>query len=239
MSALPTFEPFESYRLTVLQDNGSPWYLAKDLAPILDMTRQSIRMQIALLESEDVRVNTIDTNKGSRRATFVSQEGLCQIAFLSRKPEARRLRKFAAQLLVKYAKGELEHKGVSETNTLARLDALEAKVAELAKAQARTQYLPRPKSGKKAPREVSPATAHRLKTVERFLDECCERVDGSVTAVSALAARFDQWARDNGVKPVATSWLGRTMSSLGIPNESVGPERVRARPFIRLKNFPN
>lgn len=122
-----------------------------------------------------------------------------------------------------------------ESKAVNTVDILKERVDALEKAQARPQYLPRPKSGKKAPREVSPATAQRLKTVERFLEECCERADGAVTAMSELAARFEQWAKDNRIKPVTNNWLGRTISAMGIPLESVGPKRVRSRPFIRLK----
>ena len=104
MMLQPIIESFDAHPITTLKANdGSLWFLAKDLAPALGVGRNTVRMQVADLEPVDVRVNTIDTNKGSRRSTFVSESGALQIIVQSRKPAARRLRKWVCDLALKYA----------------------------------------------------------------------------------------------------------------------------------------
>ena len=101
-------ESFESHSLTVLKDDaGQAWFLSKDLAEPLGVNRNAIRMQVADLAPSDIRVIPIDTNKGSRKASFVSESGALQIIVQSRKPEAARLRKWVCDIAVKYSKGEL------------------------------------------------------------------------------------------------------------------------------------
>lgn len=102
----PVIESFDAHPITTLKANdGSLWFLGKDLAGALGVGRDTIRHQVADLEPVDVRVNCIHTNKGPRKSTFVSESGALQIIVQSRKPAARRLRKWVCDLALRYAKG--------------------------------------------------------------------------------------------------------------------------------------
>lgn len=104
----PLTETFESWSITTLRDHANlAWFQAKDLAEPLGVGRDSIRHQVADLTDEDVRVISIHTNKGSRKATFVSESGALQLVMQSRKPGAAKLRKWVCDIAVKYTKGEL------------------------------------------------------------------------------------------------------------------------------------
>jgi len=105
---VPIFETFDSHALTVLrEDTGDNWFLAKDFAAPLGVTRDAVRMQVAELDESDKRVSPIYTSTGTKQATFVSESGAIQIIVQSRKPEARRLRKWVCDLAVRYAKGQV------------------------------------------------------------------------------------------------------------------------------------
>lgn len=105
---VPIFETFDAHALTVLrEDTGDNWFLAKDLAAPLGVTRDAVRMQVAELDESDKRVSPIYTSTGTKQATFVSESGAIQIIVQSRKPEARRLRKWVCDLAVRYAKGQV------------------------------------------------------------------------------------------------------------------------------------
>lgn len=105
---VPVFESFESHTLTILKkDNGEAWFLAKSLASPLGVGRDSIRHQIAELDESDKGVISIHTPGGPQEMSFVSESGALQIIVQSRKPEARRLRKWVCDLAVRYAKGQV------------------------------------------------------------------------------------------------------------------------------------
>lgn len=108
MNLVPFFENFDDRPITMLkEDTGAVWFLAKDLAAPLNVTRDAVRMQIAELDTSDKRVSPIYTSTGTKNATFVSESGALQIIVQSRKPESRRLRKWVCDLAVRYAKGEV------------------------------------------------------------------------------------------------------------------------------------
>lgn len=144
MTALvPVTELFESHPVQIVRVSDSvtnecsteAWFLAKDLSRPLGLTRQAIRNQVADLDPSDVRVSDTYTNKGSRKATFLSQSGVFQIAFLSRKPEARRFRKWCADLAVRYLRGEIAQTPSTDAAALyqqaAAIETLQRDVAEL------------------------------------------------------------------------------------------------------------
>jgi len=128
MNLVPIFESFESHTLTVLKkESGDPWFLAKCLAAPLGVGRDSIRHQIADLEASDKDVISIHTPGGPQKMTFVSESGALQIIVQSRKPEARRLRKWICDLAVRYAKGEV----VEAANNYVTRDELNAAIGPL------------------------------------------------------------------------------------------------------------
>ena len=104
----PIFESFEAHTLTVLKrDSGEAWFLAKDFAEPMGVGADSVRHRIADLDDSDKDVISIHTPGGPQKMTFVSESGALQLVMQSRKPEARRLRKWVCDLAVRYAKGDL------------------------------------------------------------------------------------------------------------------------------------
>lgn len=79
-----------------LDDRGEPWFVARDVAAVLDL--QNIRQNLESLD-EDEKI-TVCNPDGNPRAgiphqyAMVSESGLYALIFRSRKPEARRFRKW-------------------------------------------------------------------------------------------------------------------------------------------------
>lgn len=97
----------DQHPVRVATDAGEPWVMGQDLAAPLGVKPDAIRQQIRDLEPSDVRVISIHTNKGPRNATFLSRSGAYQIIMQSRKPVAKRLRKWLADLGVAFEDGKL------------------------------------------------------------------------------------------------------------------------------------
>lgn len=71
---------------TLIKD-GEPWFVASDVAKILDITNP--RSSLALLEEDEKGVHTMDTPGGAQEMGVVSEAGLYSLILRSRKPEAR------------------------------------------------------------------------------------------------------------------------------------------------------
>ena len=85
----------ETFTVRTYQDSdGSIWFCAKDVCEILDITNH--RDAISTLEADEVRGSEIPTpsNGGYSKLNFVSESGLYTLIFKSRKPEAKRFRKW-------------------------------------------------------------------------------------------------------------------------------------------------
>lgn len=77
---------------TVLKD-GEPWFVLKDICEILDIWNS--RMVAERLDDEEKNsVSINDGNRGNPNFTVVNESGLYNVIFLSRKPEAKRFKKW-------------------------------------------------------------------------------------------------------------------------------------------------
>jgi prophage antirepressor-like protein len=93
-AGLPTeFKFDESCVRTVIKD-GEPWFVAKDVCEILDLEDPS--MTVSRLEEDQRGKANVCTPGGQQQMLTVSESGLYSLIFTSRKPEAKRFRKWIA-----------------------------------------------------------------------------------------------------------------------------------------------
>jgi prophage antirepressor-like protein len=83
----PQFKPL---RVEIL--NNEPWFAAKDICGALDLTNN--RQAISNLDNDEKGVITTDTPGGPQKLIFVNESGLYNLIFQSRKPEAKKFRKW-------------------------------------------------------------------------------------------------------------------------------------------------
>jgi prophage antirepressor-like protein len=92
-SALTQFESPEFGQIRVrLNQNGDPWFVAKDLCRVLEI--EKYRDAVARLDEDERGSELVDTLGGRQEMSTVSESGLYSLIFRSRKPEARRFRKW-------------------------------------------------------------------------------------------------------------------------------------------------
>ena len=73
-------------------ENGNPWFVAKDVAVVLDI--QNIRQNLSELDDDEKGVCTTYTPGGAQEPKTVSESGLYALVFRSRKPEAKAFSKW-------------------------------------------------------------------------------------------------------------------------------------------------
>lgn len=84
---------FDKYQVRTLRhDDGEIWFVAQDVCEAL--TIENSRDAMARLDSDEKGVGTIDTLGGPQEMTIISESGLYSLTLTSRKPEAKRFKKW-------------------------------------------------------------------------------------------------------------------------------------------------
>lgn len=91
MTEIMPFE-FESNRVGVVQRDGEPWFVLSDVCRVLDIGNPS--QAATRLDDDEKGIITNDTHGGAQRVLVVSESGLYAIVMTSRKPAARRFRRW-------------------------------------------------------------------------------------------------------------------------------------------------
>lgn len=86
-------EVFNGHHLRVIQQNGEAWFLLNDVVRILELSNS--RMVKDRLDDDVSSTYPIQDSLGrTQQATFVNEDGLYDVILDSRKPEARKFRKW-------------------------------------------------------------------------------------------------------------------------------------------------
>ena len=91
-SALPAAFSFENRAVRTVLRGGEPWFVAKDVCHILEITNH--RDAIAQLDEDEKGVGSSDTLGGRQELGVVNESGLYNLIFRSKKPAAKRFRKW-------------------------------------------------------------------------------------------------------------------------------------------------
>lgn len=83
---------FENFSVRAISRNGDIWFIAADVGAVLELT--NVRASVALLDDDEKGVNTIDTPAGKQEMSVINESGLYALILRSRKPEAKRFRKW-------------------------------------------------------------------------------------------------------------------------------------------------
>ncbi|MFN6480947.1 BRO family protein [Nostoc sp. DedQUE07] len=91
MSNLSIFS-FESHEIRFVGTADEPWWVASDLCSVLDIV--NVRQNLAKLDEDEKGVCTIYTKGGEQQVATVNESGLYLLILNSRKPQAKRFRKW-------------------------------------------------------------------------------------------------------------------------------------------------
>jgi prophage antirepressor-like protein len=92
---------FEESLVRIVMTDGQPWFVAKDVCAALDLDNPSLavngrsdRRGSGGLDDDEKGVATVNTLGGDQEVIIINESGLYALIFKSRKPEARRFRKW-------------------------------------------------------------------------------------------------------------------------------------------------
>ena len=92
MEGIKIFENSEFGAVRVVDVNGEPWFVAKDVCECLDIGNS--RDAVAALDEDEKGVDSIDTPGGAQEMSIISEPGLYSLILRSRKPEAKAFKRW-------------------------------------------------------------------------------------------------------------------------------------------------
>lgn len=88
----------EARDLRAVVVDGEPWFVAADVAAILELGNP--RPSLALLDDDERGVHTVDTLGGPQSVTIISEPGLYSLILRSRRPEAKQFKRWLVHEVV-------------------------------------------------------------------------------------------------------------------------------------------
>jgi len=89
---------YQNSNLRVVNRDGEPWFVAKDVCEILDIT--NYRNAVSRLSNRMKGVHSVDTLGGTQDMLVVNEAGVYKLVFTSRKPEAERFTDWIAEEVI-------------------------------------------------------------------------------------------------------------------------------------------
>lgn len=92
---VPTLQEFcfdEATIRVVIGEEGEPWFVASDVCAALDISNH--RMAVSRLDDDERGISSIDSLGGVQSTLTVNESGLYNLILTSRKPEAKRFKKW-------------------------------------------------------------------------------------------------------------------------------------------------
>ncbi len=93
MKDLAIFENKDFGSVRVVEQDGEPWFVAKDVCNILGIDSSNVSRS-GFLDEDEKGLYIIQTLGGEQNILFVSESGLYSLVFRSRKPEAKAFSKW-------------------------------------------------------------------------------------------------------------------------------------------------
>ena len=98
MDMLKVFEKAEFGRVRVVECEGEPCFVTKDVCECLELT--DVSKTISLLDDDEKGTNSIRTLGGEQQMLVISEPGLYSLIFRSRKPEAKAFKRWVTHEVI-------------------------------------------------------------------------------------------------------------------------------------------
>lgn len=210
-------------------DNGDPWFVAKDICRVLEISKH--RDAIARLDEDERGSVLVDTLGGRQNMSSVSESGLYALIFTSRKPEAKKFRKWVtSEVLPSIRKtGKFEREPMEQAEVRLRASKIKLRAAVKSRLMTLAVQVSKMEGGDSeedvlekyislaevlaGPSRTGSCRADPVdELIDGFISECVEDALGFQLGASEFYKAFYIWCSDNGEQCVPTLVLfGRRM----------------------------
>lgn len=91
--------PFYGHQLEVYGNFQDPWFLARDIAEMIDYSTASLNKFLQSVDDNEKERKNVPTLGGVQKAWFLTEQGLYEVLFQSRKPKAKEFKSWVKQVL--------------------------------------------------------------------------------------------------------------------------------------------
>lgn len=230
---------FDGMSLRATDRDGMAWFVAQDACALLGLGNTS--QALSKLEEDEKGIISSDTLGGHQQLLIVSESGLYALIFRSRKPEAKRFRKWVTQEVLptirKTGHYELANddapdapKGISNQDTLGLespddVDRMRVKIALIREAR----YAYGPKSARGLWEAIGLPDVQRMElgygtltsddldpTIRDWIEARCSLDPSCRTKAAALYDDYRAWCGERGETPLAQQGFGRCLTRAGL-----------------------
>ena len=93
-TSIKVFEHSEFGSIRVVEKNGEPWWVLKDVCKVLEMDTTQLKKVVNRLEPDERDRNLITTPGGNQETWIINESGLYNVILRSDKPQAKPFRKW-------------------------------------------------------------------------------------------------------------------------------------------------
>src|SRR5699024_3027314 len=130
---------FEEQDLTIIEVEGDFHFLLKDVCEILEIGQ--VAGVSRRLDKDVISKHTLQTAGGKQQATFVNEDGLYDVILDSRKPEARKFRKWITSEVLPSIRKTGSYNAIDTSQLSPELQILNNMVTSLAKQELETKQI--------------------------------------------------------------------------------------------------
>ena len=118
---------FNGHQLNIYGSEQEPRFLARDIAEMIDYSKASLNKFMQSVDDDEKERKNVPTLGGIQKAWFLTEQGLYEVLFQSRKPKAQEFKKWVKQVLKEirlngyYMQGKLLHQPQQPTDDLGYL----------------------------------------------------------------------------------------------------------------------
>lgn len=123
MNKLQLFD-FQGEQVGVIEKNGEPWFVARNVTDVLGLDRTAIRR----IDEEEKDVHSTHTLGGNQGVSIISEAGLYELIFASKKAEAKQFKRWVTKEVIPsirkhgaYMTPETIEKALTDPDTIIRL----------------------------------------------------------------------------------------------------------------------
>ncbi|XKH51360.1 phage antirepressor [Chryseomicrobium palamuruense] len=123
MQELKVFD-FKGEQIAILQKDGEPWFVARNVTDVLGLDRTAIRR----IDEEEKDVHSTHTPGGNQSMVIISEAGLYELIFASKKEEAKHFKRWVTKEVVPsirkygaYMTPETIEQALTDPDTIIRL----------------------------------------------------------------------------------------------------------------------
>lgn len=200
---------------------GDPWFVAKDVCSVLDIGKD--RDAMTRLDEDERGSVVVDTLGGPQSVNTVSESGLYSLVFRSRKPEAKRFRKWVTSEVLptlrktgSYTMGQevpwAQMQAVRPAGRM-RMMGLAVRLAQLDGAGSEAALTWFGQLCQMTGQDVTDASREVTEDVRAFAEECCTTHTGTRVRARVMYEAYLKWcARKGEASPLSQAVFGYSLA---------------------------